>query len=149
MRGLDDIYKRKRILETGGVLTVPFPIIGFRGIYPGLEKEQILLTSSYSKGSKTQFTSWAFLYNSIDFCMKHNIEFNVFYCNWEESIERVEQRFQSYLLFKYFKVRISPAKLRSSGNNTIPEDILNKLNDPRIKAELDYWNKHVNNFCDE
>ena len=50
MRGLDDIYKRKRILETGGVLTVPFPVIGFRGIYPGLEKEQLIGITSYSKG---------------------------------------------------------------------------------------------------
>ena len=143
MRGLDDIYKRKRILEQGGVLTIPFPVIGFRGIYPGLEKEQLIGITSYSKGSKTQFASWAFLYNSIEFCMEHHIEFNVFYCNWEESIERVEQRFMSFLLFKYFKIRVSPAKLRSSGNNIIPEDILQKLNDPKVKAELDYWNNHV------
>jgi hypothetical protein len=152
MRGLDDIYKRKRILETGGVLTIPFPVIGFRGIYPGLEKEQIILNSSYSKGSKTQFTSWAFLYNTIDYVIKYNkkqtneknyMHFNLFYCNWEESIERVEQRFMSYLLFKYFKIRVSPAKLRSAGNHIIPEDVLAKLESPQVKEELDYWHNHV------
>lgn len=143
MRGLDDIRKRKQVIEQGGVLTIPFPVIGFRGIYQGLEKEQLIGVSSYSKGSKTQFSSWAFLYNSIDFCIRHNLEFNVFYCNWEESIERVEQRFYSYLIFKYFKKRISPTKLRSSGNYKVSDEVLKMLDDSRIKAEMDYWEKHV------
>lgn len=93
--------------------------------------------------SKTQFSSWAFLYNSIDFCMRHNIEFNVFYCNWEESIERVEQRFISYLLWKYYKLRISPSRLRSSGNRPISNDILDKINSDNVQKELNYWHEHV------
>ena len=93
--------------------------------------------------SKTQFSSWAFLYNSIDFCLRHNIEFNVFYCNWEESIERVEQRFISYLLYKYHKIRISPAKLRSSGNTPLSDQIINLINSPEIQKELNYWKEHV------
>lgn len=93
--------------------------------------------------SKTQFSSWAFLYNSIDFCMRHNIEFNVFYCNWEESIERVEQRFISYLLWKYYKLRISPSRLRSSGNRPVSNDILDKINSDNVQKELNYWHEHV------
>lgn len=50
MRGIDDIKRRKEIIEKGGVLTIPFPIPSFRGIYPGLEREQIGIVSSYSKG---------------------------------------------------------------------------------------------------
>lgn len=50
MRGIDDIKRRKEIIDGKGVLTVPFPIASFRGIYPGLEREQIGIVSSYSKG---------------------------------------------------------------------------------------------------
>ena len=152
MRGIDDIYRRKEIIEKGGVLTIPFPIPSFRGIYPGLEREQICIISSYSKGSKTQFSSWAFLYNSIDFCIKHNkciddekkrIDINVFYCNWEESIERVEQRFISYLLYKHHKIRIAPSRLRSSGNIPLPNAIIDLINSPEVQEELNYWKDHV------
>lgn len=155
MRGIDDIKRRKEIIDGKGVLTVPFPVASFRGIYPGLEREQIIITSSYSKGSKTQFSSWAFLYNTIEFCIRNSttdangnkvykIVFNVFYCNWEESIERVEQRYISYLLWRYKKMRISPSRLRSSGNRAISDDILKIIEeDPQIKECLNYWHNHV------
>lgn len=52
----------------------------------------------------------------------------VFYFPWEENDEKILLRFESFLLCKLDRIRISPKDLRSSYNDRpVPEEILQKL----------------------
>lgn len=61
----------------------------------------------------------------------------VFYFALEETDERILHRFESYLLMKLDKIRISPRDLRSTDNSKpVPQEILNLLNSEKYQIYI-------------
>lgn len=70
-------------------------------------------------------------------------DMKIFYFALEESDERILQRFESYLLMKLDKIRISPKNLRSTDNeNPVPQEILDKLASEQYQVYIRAFEKH-------
>lgn len=132
------LIKRRDNLLNGNVNSIPSPFQRFRNDFVGLEQESYLLISSFSKGGKSQFTLYL-LFEALMYILDYPdaADMKVFYFALEETDERILQRFESYLLYKLDKKRISPKNLRSTYNdNPISQEILDLLNSERYQVYI-------------
>ena len=123
--------KRKRILD-GGINCIPSPLKRFSDDFPGIEQSTYYVVTSFTKGGKSMFTSYLFIYQTIMYAYfaKESIDFKILYFPLEETKERIMQRFMSWLLFKFSngKMRISPRELRST-TKALDEKVVKRLKD--------------------
>ena len=132
------LIKRRDNLLNGNVNSIPSPFQRFRNDFVGLEQESYLLISSFSKGGKSQFTLYL-LFEALMYILDYPYaaDMTVFYFALEETDERILQRFESYLLYKLDKKRISPKNLRSTYNdNPVSQEILDLLNSERYQVYI-------------
>lgn len=137
--------RRERILE-GEVNCIPSPFKRFRNDFSGIEQGCLITITSFTKGGKSQFASYTFIYEPLMFCYftKANVDLKVIYFALEETPERIMQRFISWLLFRYSKgkIRVSPKELRST-STALSEEVLETLRIEEIQDILKYFEEHV------
>ena len=137
--------RRQRIID-GGVNCIPSPFKRFTEDFCGIEQDTMYCVTSFTKGGKSQFTSFAFIFQSIMFAYftKAQIDFKILYFPLEETRERIMQRFMSWLLFKssHGKTRVSPKELRST-TSPVSEEVLDRLNQFDIQGILEFFEEHV------
>ena len=137
--------RRQRILD-GQLNCIPSPFQRFSEDFIGIEQSCYYTVTSFTKGGKSQFTSYTFIYKPLMFCYftKADINIKILYFPLEETPERILQRFISWLLFDFSKgrIRISPRELRST-TSPVSQEILDVINSPEIQDILDYFEEHV------
>lgn len=137
--------RRQRILD-GQLNCIPSPFKRFSEDFIGIEQSCYYTITSFTKGGKSQFTSYTFIYKPLMFCYytKADIDIKILYFPLEETPERIMQRFISWLLFDFSKgkVRVSPRELRSTVS-PVSEEILNIINSEKIQDILKYFEDHV------
>lgn len=137
--------RRQRILD-GEVNCIPSPYKRFTNDFAGLEQSQYLCITSFTKGGKSQFCSYSFIYQTIMYAYfsKATIDFKIIYFPLEETKERILQRFMSWLLFHFSKgtIRMAPKDLRST-TNACPEEVIDRLRQFDIQDILQYFEDHV------
>lgn len=137
--------RRQRILD-GQLNCIPSPFQRFSEDFIGIEQACYYTVTSFTKGGKSQFTSYTFIYRPLMFCYftKADINIKILYFPLEETPERILQRFISWLLFDFSKgnIRISPRDLRST-TSPVSQEILDVINSPEIQDILDYFEEHV------
>lgn len=137
--------RRDRVLQ-GKLNCIPSPFKRFNEDFIGIEQACYYAITSFTKGSKSQFTSYTFIYNPILFCYfnKSDIKIKIFYFPLEETPERILQRFISWLLFEFTqgKIRISPRDLRST-TKPVSNEILDIINSDEIQDILKYFESHI------
>ena len=143
--------RRKRLLD-GFVNCIPSPFVRFRGDFCGLEQETYYLITSYTKGGKSMFMSYTFLYENILYAYKHpemDLDFMFLYFPLEETPERIMHRFMSHLVYRYTKgeLKFSPKELRST-QKPINQDVLDVLDSDEIQDILNFFEAHVK-FIDD
>lgn len=139
--------RRERVLN-GGINSIPTPFPRFENDFIGVEQSTYYAITASTKGSKSQFASFLFIYKTLLYAYwgKENIKITIFYFPLEETPERVMQRFMSYLLYDLTKgkVRISPRDLRSSVNSKpLSEEILELLKSDEFSDILDFFEKNI------
>jgi replicative DNA helicase len=143
-RTQQSLIKRKENIENGNINSIPSPFRRFMNDFLGLEQGCYTCITSFTKGGKTQFTLFL-LFEALMFILDHPDAANmkVFYFALEESDERILQRFESYLLFKLDRIRISPRDLRSSDNNKpVPQEILDLLASEKYQIYIRAFEEH-------
>lgn len=142
-RAMNNLKKRRQNLLDGKINSIPSPFKRFSNDFIGIEQGCYYLLTSYSKGGKTQF-ALNLLFEALMYIFD-NLEkarLKIFYFNLEETDERIFNRFQSWLLFKLDKIRISPSDLRSSRNDRpLPIKILELLESERYRPYFDFFNE--------
>ena len=137
--------KRQRILS-GSVNCIPSPFKRFTNDFCGVEQDTMYCITSFTKGGKSQFCSYTFIYQTIvySYFAKEKLDFKIIYFPLEETKERIMQRFMSWLLFKFSKgkVRISPKDLRST-TKALDEKILDRLREFDVQDLLNYFEEHI------
>lgn len=137
--------RRERIL-TGQLNCIPSPFKRFSNDFIGIEQGCYYTITSFTKGGKSQFTSYSFIYNTLLFCYysKSDIDIKILYFPLEETPERILQRFISWLLFTFSKgeIRVSPRELRST-TSALPKEVLDTINSDEILNILKYFEEHV------
>lgn len=137
--------KRQRILS-GSVNCIPSPFKRFANDFCGIEQDTMYCITSFTKGGKSQFCSYTFIYQTIvySYFAKEKVDFKILYFPLEETKERIMQRFMSWLLFKFSKkaTRISPKELRST-TRALDEKIIDRLREFDVQDLLLYFEEHV------
>jgi len=139
------LKERRDNILNGQINSIASPFKRFRDDFVGFEQGQYLCITSYTKGGKTQITL-NLLFDAICQYLQNPQAFRlkILYFNLEESDERIFNRYESYLLYKLDKIRISPKDLRSSHNDKpVPQEILDKLESPRYQEYIKVFEECV------
>ena len=145
-RGLSNLQERRDRILNGQLNCIPSPFKRFRNDFIGIEQSCYYCITASTKGGKSQFTSYTFIYEPLMFCYYTNkdIDLKVLYFPLEETPERILQRFISWLLFTHSKgeIRISPRDLRST-TDAVPQEILDILQEEEIQNIINYFEEHI------
>lgn len=137
--------RRQRLLE-GKINCIPSPFKRFENDFIGIEQSCYTTITSFTKGGKSQFTSYTFIYQPLMYCYysKADISLKIIYFPLEETPERILQRFISWLLYDFSggKIRISPRDLRST-TSPISQEILDIIESDEIQDIIAYFEEHV------
>lgn len=147
-RTLNNLKERRDKILNGGINSIPSPFTRFQNDFLGIEQAKYYLISASTKGSKTQFASYMFVYNTLLYAYHHpeQLRVKIFYYPLEETQEDIMLRFMSYLLYTLsnFKIKISPTDLRSTrSNKVISQDILDLLNTEEYTKIISFFEEHI------
>lgn len=152
-RVINDLEERRNNLLNGNINSIPSPFKRFRNDFIGIEQEQYVVVTAPTKGSKSQFTNFMYVFTPVLYAYNNpdKVELKILYFTLEESKERIVQRFMSFLLNYLSKgeIRISPRDLRSTDNNKpLDSKILEILRSEEYNNILDFFEKTVEFFSD-
>lgn len=140
------LKERRNRLLNGQLNRIPSPFERFSNDFIGIEQGCYYTITSFTKGGKSQFTSFTFIYKPLMFCYytKTDIDIKILYFPLEETPERIMQRFISWLLYDLSKgkIRITPKDLRST-ISPVSQEILDAINSDEIQNILKYFEEHV------
>lgn len=145
---LENIKKKRANAVSGNLNCIPSPYKRFRKDFPGIEKGIMTTITSFTKGGKSQFTSYTFIYEPLleAYYGKSNLNLTYLYFPLEESHSRITERFMSFLLNRLTKgrIRVSPAELRSvDSENPLPQEVIDLLESEEYQNILKYFEEHV------
>ena len=146
-RVYDNLVKRRNRILEGKINCIPSSFTRFSGDFIGIEQSTYYCISSFTKGGKSQFTSYTFIYKPLLYCYYHKevgANLKVLYFPLEETPERILQRFECWLLYEYsgHKLRISPRDLRST-TTAVSQEVLDLLQSDEIQDIIKYFEEHV------
>lgn len=147
-RVISNLEERRNNLINGNINSIPSPFSRFRNDFVGIEQEQYVVITAPTKGSKSQFTNYMYVFYPVlySYYNPNKIDLKIIYFTLEENEDRILQRFMSYLL-NYLsggKIRISPRDLRSTDNSKIlSEEILDILKSEEYQKILNYFESKV------
>lgn len=143
---IDNLHIRRERLLKGQLNCIPSPFKRFNKDFIGIEQGCYYTITSFTKGGKSQFASYTFIYKPLMFCYraKADINIKIIYFPLEETPERIMQRFICWLLFDSSKgkIRISPRDLRST-TTPLPQGISDIINCDEFQDVLRYFEEHV------
>lgn len=143
-RTLEYLQDRRNKLLNGGINSIPSPFVRFRSEFVGIEQGKYYVTTAATKGGKTQFTSFMFLYTPLLYAYNNpdKVRLKVFYYPLEETPEDITKRFMSYLLndLSGGEIHISPADLQSTDNSKpVPQEVLDALKGEEFQKILTFY----------
>lgn len=145
-RVIQNLRERRERILNGQLNCIPSPFQRFSNDFIGIEQSCYYTITSFTKGGKSQFVSYTFLYKPLMFCYytKADIDLKILYFPLEETPERILQRFISWLLYDFSngKIRVSPRELRST-KEALSEEILEIINSDEIQDIIKYFEEHV------
>ena len=147
-RVIEAIKEKRENILSGNVNCIPSKFTRFRGDFIGIQQGMYYLITAAPKCCKTQFTSFLFLYNALEFAYLHpeKIRLKVFYVALEESQDRVLLRYMSYLLYRLSgeKIRLSPSDLKSTDERKVlPEEIIDILESDEYRERFELFDRCV------
>lgn len=145
-RVIENLNVRRQRILNGQLNCIPSPFKRFSNDFIGIEQSCYYTITSFTKGGKSQFTSYTFIYQPLMFCYytKADIDIKILYFPLEETPERIMQRFISWLLYDFSNgnIRISPRDLRST-TKAVSQEILDIVESEEIQDIVKYFEEHV------
>ena len=143
---LDNLRRRRENVIAGGVNCIPLPFPRFRSEVPGIEQGQYVIVTANEKTGKTSLADFVYVFHVLDYCFENvdKCSCHIIYCSLEESVQKVIERYMSYLLYKIDGIRIAPTDLRSTSiDYPVPQEVLDKFETPEYKKRLEFFEKCV------
>ena len=145
---IDYIKLRRQRIINGNINCIPSPLEAFRTDFVGIEQETYYIVTGNQKSSKSQFTSFLFLYTPILYAYNNpdKLKVRILYAPLEESKQRVILRFMRHLLYvkSGFKIRLSLQELTSAREgHPVSEEVIQILQSEEYKKILDFFEEHV------
>lgn len=139
-----EIQKRRTNLLNGYVNCIPSPFKRFSEDLCGIEKGMFYLISAPTKGSKSQFTNFFFVFNPLLYALENPMKAKVkiFYYPLEETDKKLMYRFASYMMFIKHNIIVSPKELLST-TAALPQNVLDIYTSPSFQRYLKWFEDHV------
>lgn len=139
--------RRKNLLE-GKVNCIPSPFKSFSQDFVGIEQETYYICTGNQKSSKSQFTSFVFLYTPILYAYYHpdKVRVRILYAPLEESKQRVILRFMRHLLYvkSGYKIRLTLQELTSAREgHPVDQEVIDILESKEYKDILNFFEERV------
>ena len=145
-RSVRFIEEKKQRLEEGKINCIPTPLPQFKYDFPGTEQATYYLISGGAKASKSKFTNFVFLFNTILWLYEHPelIRLKVYYALLEETQMNIMFKFMCYLLYVKYKIRIDIKTLKciDESRNVKPE-ILDLIKSAEVQRILHFFIDHI------
>lgn len=139
-RVLGNLKRRKEKLLNGGINSIPSPFLRFSDDFIGIEQGSYHVVTSTTKGAKTQFASYVYVFNSLLYAYNNpdKVRLKIFYYPLEETPEDIMTRFMSFLLYTMSggKIRVAPIDLKSTKNHKPVDDGVLELLNTRDYSEI-------------
>lgn len=147
-RVITNLEERREKLLKGEINSIPTSFPRFSEDFAGVEQGKYYLITSKTKGSKTQFSSKVFIYDTLLYAYYNptKVTVKILYYPLEETPENVMERFMSYLVYTLSKgkIRISPKDLRSTNNQKpLPKEVLDLLKSEEYNNILDFFESNI------
>ena len=143
---IDNLIQRRENLLSGGVNCIPLPFERFRSEVPGIEQGQYIVVSANQKVGKTNLADYIYVFRALDYAFENpdRCSVHIIYFALEESVQKVIERYMSYLLYQLDGIRLSPSDLRSTSiDYPIPEEALAKLQSKPYQDRLRFFEECV------
>ena len=152
-RVIKGLEERRNNIINGNINSIPSPFKRFSNDFVGIEQGQYVVVTAPTKGSKSQFTNFMYVFTPILYAYNNpdKIDLKIIYFTLEENADRIVQRFMSFLLNYLSKgeIRISPRDLRSTSNDKpLPEEIINILKSKEYTEILEFFENTVDFISD-
>ena len=152
-RVIKGLEERRNNIINGNINSIPSPFKRFSNDFVGIEQGQYIVVTAPTKGSKSQFTNFMYVFTPILYAYNNpdKIDLKIIYFTLEENADRIVQRFMSFLLNYLSKgeIRISPRDLRSTSNDKpLPEEIINLLKSKEYTEILEFFENTVDFISD-
>ena len=147
-RVLQYIKDRRAKVLNGGINSIPSPFTRFSEDFIGIEQGKYYCVTSFTKGSKTQFASYVFIFHVLMYAYAHpdQIRAKVFYYPLEETPEDVMTRFMCHILYNLSNgcVRVSPTDLSSTKDGQVlSEEVIELLESEEYDKILTFFEEHI------
>lgn len=147
-RVIQDLKERRQNVIDGNINSILSPFKRFRSDFIGIEQAQYVTITSSTKGAKTQFASYLYIFTPLLYAYYHpdQVKVKILYFPLEETPERITQRFMSFLLnhLSRGEVRVSPTNLRSTNSEKIlDEKIIELLESEEYQKILNFFEENV------
>ena len=143
---IDNLIQRRNNLLNGGVNCIPLPFKRFRSEVPGVEQGTYVLVTANAKVGKTNYADYVYLFNVLDYAFNNpkRCSAHIIYFALEEAVQKVIERYMSYLLYKIDGIRLAPTDLRSTSvDYPVPQEALDKLQSEPYQERLRFFEQCV------
>lgn len=143
---LNNLETRRENAIHGGANCIPLPFKRFQTELPGIEQGQYVIVTANQKTGKTNLSNFIYLFKTLEYAYDNpdKCSVHIIYFALEEKVQKIIERYLSYLLFQIDGIRISPTDLRSTSSDCpVPKEILDKLSTDEYRKRLEFFEKSV------
>ena len=144
----EQIIENRNVILNGGVNCIPSPFQRFRQYFPGIRKKFYYIVTGATKSSKTQFTTFLFIINSIFYMINHpsQIKVTLLYFPLEETKEDIMLRIYAYIIayLTHNRIIVSPEQLESIDERyPVSQEILTIMDSKEFIDIADTFEKNI------
>jgi replicative DNA helicase len=124
----EKIITNKQNKEEGKMNSILFPFPRFSELFPGWEKGKYYIASANSGVGKTKLAKFLSITTVYQFIkLNPHLKYKIFYFALEETKEDFWLGVISTILYEKYNIDISPSQLKSLGNFTLEQSVVEKL----------------------
>lgn len=147
------LEESREVILRGGVNCIPSPLTRFREYFPGVRKGFYYVVTGATKSSKTQFTSYLFVLNSIFYELQHpeQVKVTILYFPLEETEDDIMLRIYSYIIayITHNRILISPENLESvDERKPLSQEVLDIMESEEFKTIADKFESCITFYED-
>lgn len=142
------VEERRNRLKQGKINSISSPFKRFKSELIGIQQRKMYLISSFTKGSKTQFTSFFFIFTPLFYAYNNpnKIRIRFFMYLLEETKEDMMARLMCHLIYKLSgeRLEVSMEQLMSTdSDNPVPDEALAIMDTEEFNNIIDFFEAHT------
>jgi hypothetical protein len=147
------LIESREVILNGGVNCIPSPLTRFRQYFPGVRRGFYYVVTGATKSSKTQFTTFLFIINSVFYQIAHpeQIKVTILYFPLEETKDDIMLRIYAYIIayITHNRILISPENLESVDERyPLSQEVLDIMDSDEFKMIADKFEECITFYED-